>query len=53
MGPNLWPNHGHDVKCAVDQIEVTRRHADGFSVFAFGDRVMDLFDNLENMTKDE
>ena len=53
MGPNLWPNHGHDVKCAVDQIEVTRRHADGFSVFAFGDRVMDLFDNLENMMKDE
>ena len=53
FGPILWPNHGHDVKCAADQIEVTRRHADGFAVFAFGDRVMDLFDNLENMMKDE
>ena len=53
MGPILWPRHGHDVKCAADQIEVSRRHADGFSVFAFGDRVMDLFDNLENMMKDE
>lgn len=53
MGPILWPYHGHDVKCVADQIEVTRRHADGFAVFAFGDRVMDLFDNLENMMKDE
>ena len=53
FGPILWPRHGHDVKCAVEQIEVTRKYADGFAVFAFGDRVMDLFDQIGNMMKDE
>ena len=53
IGPILWPYHGHDVKCAADQIEVSRKYADGFSIFAFGDRVMDLFGKLENMMKDE
>ena len=53
FGPILWPNHGHDVKCAVEQIEVTRKYADGFAVFAFGDRVMTLFEQIDNMMKDE
>ena len=52
MGPILWPYHGHDVKCAVEQIEVTRKYADGFAVFAFGDRVVDLFGKIENMTRE-